>query len=95
MAACLELPLLVCGTADGLSTTEGANVRWPWRRRRRPFRFRCPLCGGIFFRVDVALVRRRFDRPPDITSIGGQLTCTDCRYVSNYQDYVDQHRGWL
>lgn len=67
--------------------------RLPWRRK--PFKFLCPLCGNQYFSVTVRLVRRRFDRPPDITSIGERLRCTDCGFISNYQDFIDKHRGWL
>jgi hypothetical protein len=68
-------------------------VRWPLRRK--PFRFYCPYCGCIFFWARVGLVRRQFDRPPSITSIRGDLQCADCGLVTDYDDFVKQHRGWL
>lgn len=65
-----------------------------WFRRRKPFRFQCPFCGNVFFLVYVGLVRRRFDAPPDITSIRGDLKCAGCGLVTDYEDFVYMHRGW-
>jgi hypothetical protein len=31
---------------------------------------------------------------PVITSIRGDLRCTDCGFVSDYDDFVKQHHGW-
>lgn len=65
------------------------------RFRREPFRFLCPYCGGCFFLARVSLVRTRHNRFPDIEAMGGDLKCDDCGFVASYQDFVDQHRGWL
>lgn len=64
---------------------------WP---RRKPFRFQCPFCGGTFFWVHVGLVRLP-DKMPTITSMTGGLECSDCGLVTDYDDFVRQHRGWL
>ena len=66
-----------------------------YRRRRRPFYFRCALCGNRHFTATVGLVRRRYDRLPELTSLGSNLRCTECGFITGYQIFVDQHRGWL
>jgi transcription elongation factor Elf1 len=66
-----------------------------WRRRRRkPFRFQCPFCGNVFFWAHAGLVRERYDTFPVITSLRGDLKCTDCGLVTEYDDFVKLHRGW-
>jgi hypothetical protein len=65
-----------------------------WRLRRRPFRFLCPFCGGAFFWVKVALVRRP-NSVPVITALRGDLECGECGLVTGYDDFVKQQRGWL
>lgn len=64
------------------------------RLRRPPFRLRCPFCGGIFFKIEAGLMRRR-NRLPFITSMNGMLTCAECGLGTAYHDFVRQHRGWL
>jgi hypothetical protein len=64
---------------------------WP---RRKPFRFLCPYCGGIFFRIEAGLVRKR-NKLPAITSMNGLLSCASCGLGTGYDDFVRQHRGWL
>lgn len=66
----------------------------PWFRRK-PFRLLCPYCGSCFFWARVSLARKGYDRPPAITSLRYDLTCDDCGFVADYQDFIDQHRGWL
>ena len=66
-----------------------------WPLRRQPFRLLCPFCGSPFFWVCVGLVRYK-NKLPSITSMNGAgLECADCGLVTDYQDFVDQHRGWL
>jgi hypothetical protein len=65
-----------------------------WFRRRRTFRFQCPFCGNVYFLVNVGLVRKRFDAPPVITSIRGDLKCAGCGLVTDYDDFVKLHRRW-
>jgi hypothetical protein len=67
-------------------------VCWPFRRK--PFRLLCPFCGSMSFWVDAGLMRYR-NKLPFITFMGQGLECTDCGLVTAYQDFVDQHRGWL
>lgn len=62
--------------------------------RRKPFRFLCPYCGNPFFWVYAGMVRRR-NRMPALTSLRGDLRCTDCGLVTCYDDFAKQHRGWL
>jgi hypothetical protein len=63
--------------------------------RRQPFRLRCPYCGSTTFWVKGGLVRHR-NRLPFLTSLWeGGPQCADCGLVTAYQDFVDQHRGWL
>lgn len=66
-------------------------MRW---FRRKPFRLLCPFCGSPFFIVNAGLVRHR-NKLPLITSMKEGLECADCGLVTAYQDFVDQHRGWL
>lgn len=67
-------------------------MHWPpWRK---PFRLLCPFCGNSFFWVRAGLVRHR-NSPPLITSMKGGLECADCGLVTDYDDFVKQHRGWL
>lgn len=65
-----------------------------WRQRREPFRLLCPFCGSPFFRVTTGLVRYP-DKLPLITSMQEDLKCADCGLVTDYRDFVKQHRGWL
>jgi hypothetical protein len=62
--------------------------------RRKPFRLLCPYCGSAFFLVNAGLMRHR-DKLPFITSMNPGLECADCGLVTDYQDFVEQHRGWL
>lgn len=65
------------------------------RFRRKRWRFSCPYCGGIFFRLSSASLQRRKDRLPEITSMTCDLTCTQCGLMTGYDDFVRMHRGWL
>jgi hypothetical protein len=63
--------------------------------RRKPFRLQCPFCGSPFFWVRAGLARRK-NRLPFITSLyGAGLECADCGFVTDWEDFVKQHRGWL
>jgi hypothetical protein len=67
-------------------------VRW---FRRKSFRLLCPFCGSPFFWVNAGLVRHR-NRLPFITALNGAgLECADCGLVTDWEDFVKQHRGWL
>jgi hypothetical protein len=62
--------------------------------RRKPFRLRCPFCGSTCFIINAGLMRHR-NRLPFITSLHESLECADCGLVTDYQCFVEQHRGWL
>lgn len=64
---------------------------WP---RRKPFRLLCPYCGSCFFWVNASLVRKRYNRLPVITSLRCDMTCAQCGFVSDFDDFVKKHRGW-
>lgn len=67
-------------------------MHWPpWRK---PFRLLCPFCGSPCFQVDACFVRYR-NRLPTVTSMSAGLKCADCGLVTDYHDFVKQHRGWL
>jgi ribosomal protein S27AE len=62
--------------------------------RREPFRFLCPYCGGIFFAIHVSMERYP-DQVPRLSSIRGDITCDRCGLVTDYDDFIRMHRGWL
>lgn len=56
-------------------------------QKRKRHRWLCPYCGSPFFNVSVGLVHRR-NRMPEITSMNGLLTCTDCGLGTGYGDLI-------
>lgn len=63
------------------------------RLRPRPFRWRCPACGGIFATIHVSMTRRR-NRLPMLMSIRGDILCDYCGLTDSEENYVRRHRGW-
>jgi hypothetical protein len=61
---------------------------------RRPFQFLCPFCGCQFFWINAGLTRLP-DRLPRVRLMKADLECTECGLVTDYDDFVKQHRGWL
>lgn len=62
--------------------------------RRKPHRLLCPFCGCRFFWVRASLARHK-NRLPFVTGMEEGLECADCGLVTDYHDFVKQHRGWL
>lgn len=63
------------------------------RLRREPFRWFCPVCGGIFAAIHVSMDRRR-NRLPRLRSIRGDITCDSCGAVDSELNFVARSRGW-
>lgn len=57
----------------------------------KPFRWKCPRCGGIFAEIHVSMDRRR-NQAPVIRSIRGDITCDSCGFKDSHDDYVLRHR---